>query len=222
MLDSTVVERLILIAAIACASCSSSAPCAELGAATGLGAGASILRVQIFPASARCEANHVAAGATPTRIVDVLPSEATPIELPPGELIVHVSAYADAGATMLIAEGCASTAITSGETTCLPLPLSAPQQNGCTKLVHSNGLGQTYEDCAALGAHDARLATLACQAANLGATCETKGCSGGSDATAVCARPNDCTCWTYDGTGKGHVRTDRNCTCGVDADPSWN
>jgi hypothetical protein len=217
-----------VLATLLLSGCSSDPGCADLGAPTGLATNAAVLRLQVYGPGARCDANRVVATAPPIRVVDISPVHPGPVDLPPGAIVAYLAAYGDAAATMLIGEGCSETTIRSGETACLSVPLSAPNPANCTPVQHSNGLGKTYSDCAAIGAGvDARLAGLACAASFSDASqCKDMACSGGSGGRAVCDHAANCVCWTYSGAGAGFVHSSQGggCDCATagSGDPSWN
>lgn len=85
---------------------------------------------------------------------------------------------------------------------------AAPKECDDAGLVtHSDGIGQTWQDCAPLGTYDVAEAQAACKAN--AAPCVMHVCTG-SD-LAVCNLdpdvPGYCTCWTYAGTDVGHVNS---------------
>jgi hypothetical protein len=96
---------------------------------------------------------------------------------------------------------------------------------GC-QTQHTNGIGQSFFDCAASATHDATEALAACVAKtgdpNL---CTNFSCSSTTsvycDSTCV-KNCSPCNCWEY-GTGSanaGHVNTA--CNCASPSDPAWN
>lgn len=89
----------------------------------------------------------------------------------------------------------------------------------CAPIVHSNGVGQTWQDCAPLGTYDGSEAMAACAAS--GGSCQPANCAGGA-LLAICAPSgSDCTCWTFYGPGAGHVRAGVGCACALASDPVW-
>ena len=84
----------------------------------------------------------------------------------------------------------------------------AGEAQACALVTHSDGLGQTWQDCAPLGMYDQAEAFRAC-AANGGA-CVLNACG------AVCDidphSPGYCSCWDYAGPLSGHVNNTADCT----------
>lgn len=213
----------LVIAALA-AGCGSPSTCAELGAPSGLATQAARLRLEAYaPEQAACNGNQVATAAQPVAAADFAPTARAQLDLPPGAYVVHMLAYGDLAMTDLLGEGCSLTSVGSGQSTCLSLAL-APA--GCAPLAHENGLGGTYQSCAARGSYDGATAGLACASAMLpGATCADRTCSGGAGGRAICAKSvTDCTCWTYTGASAGTVHNagGGSCDCGASGDPIWN
>jgi hypothetical protein len=94
----------------------------------------------------------------------------------------------------------------------------------CTSLIkHSNGIGQTWTDCAPLSTYDEVEAISACESNSVlhspYPACDVNMC-GGSIATAFCnvdvSVPGFCTCWTFAGPGAGRVLSH---ACDLDAGP---
>jgi hypothetical protein len=89
----------------------------------------------------------------------------------------------------------------------------------CAPVTHSDGIGQTWQDCALLGTHDQAEAMAACQA-NGGTQCVANDC-GGSGSSAICDvdphSPDYCSCWVYSGPLAGHVDNTAGCTTAVQA-----
>jgi len=101
---------------------------------------------------------------------------------------------------------------------------AAPEAEGgqveaCAPVVHSNGIGQTWQDCTLLGTHDQGQAEAACRA-NGGAQCVANDCAG-SGSLAICDvdphSPGYCSCWDYSGPLAGHVDNTAGCTTPVQA-----
>jgi hypothetical protein len=101
---------------------------------------------------------------------------------------------------------------------------------------HSNGLGQTYLDCAPLGTpgnastYSSMMANEAARAWNTGGTitdsagaflCSPSGVlsNGVEDVLAS----GECSIWLYDGPAAGHVKNNASgCLCPSASDPTWN
>lgn len=106
---------------------------------------------------------------------------------------------------------------------------------GC-QTQHSNGVGQNFYDCNALGTHNVTQATEACNAdSGASGTCTDGWTSGstGNVLTSVCRTAGNgttgsCVCWGYQGSGTasaavGHVSTSSNgCFGATSTDPTWN
>jgi hypothetical protein len=227
--------RATAILALALAGCHAASTCDSLGPATGVGASAARLRLEVYAATAaNCSGDEVTSSSLPLQVVEYRPDMPPAIPLKPGDVIVHLLAYADERENLLIGEGCRLTTIRAGDTACLALPLdprdastaSPPGDGGaCTPIAHQTGLPNvTYSDCVGTDvAVDGRRAGEACSAAGLG-SCSTIGCSGGSG-QAVCGRSAGCTCWAFSGPTQGHVHVNSsggNCSCGSISDPTWN
>ena len=232
----------LLLCCLVPTSCASPTTC---GAPSGIATHAALLTVEVFAASEKCAGSHIAsATATPLRIVTFAPSAATPIDLPGGTYVVHVAAYHDNTARILDGEGCAEDVrIAANGTACLPLELIAtgadvdgggadlsspdlatPPDLSCP--THSNGVGQSYVDCAnPTGTATAETAMEACVAhtgsANL---CKDQPCSGGVTANAVCTNSGNCICWVYSDAPKGKVFSSPNggCSCAAGTIDTWN
>jgi hypothetical protein len=217
---------LLIVVAWAVSGCSSGTSCTELGAPSGLATHAAILRLEIYPDTARCSGDQIAPGSAPLRSLELSPTAPARVDLASGTYVVHVAAYGDSAATQLLGEGCSAVTIRAGDASCLALPLRSSMPDGCAPAQHSNGVGQSYADCAPIGTVDARLGAEACDAfSHDAANCRDQGCSGSGTARAICYKgATDCTCWTYTGPNVGHVRqaAGGSCTCGDATDPTWN
>ena len=108
---------------------------------------------------------------------------------------------------------------------------SAPPTDGpCTPLTHSDGLGQTYQDCAALGTMNYMTAYEACAAysGSQGVCSAAVRCISGSLANSICyLHAGTCDCWDFAGATAAHVsqtaETANGCTvCTTLVNPSWN
>lgn len=98
---------------------------------------------------------------------------------------------------------------------------------------HSNGQGQNFHDCNALGTHDVNQAFAACaastgdpaQCSDLGVVCDTD-LDLTDDSAVVCSTgAADCICWAYSGPAAGYTYNnpgDTGCFCALPGDPSWN
>jgi hypothetical protein len=100
---------------------------------------------------------------------------------------------------------------------------TGPCDGGTAPVVHSNGLGQTFSDCAPLGTINVTQALEACDAytSDAGACSIYLTCSAGSE---LCAgNATNCACWRYDGNTAGHVATmSGGCNCIGSSSPTWN
>jgi hypothetical protein len=112
-----------------------------------------------------------------------------------------------------------------------------PDLNGCEctgtgccgsscQTAHSNGVGQTFYDCQALGTYNQTQAMAACVAFTHDATqCAVYGCTGNAG-SLVCtpgAAPN-CTCWKFAPGNSGvNGKVSTTCTCPISAGAtSWD
>jgi cysteine-rich repeat protein len=104
----------------------------------------------------------------------------------------------------------------SSNQTCASGQCTGGTQCGMSQPVtHSNGLGQTWTDCTALGTYTQTQATAACTASTGSASsCSILPCA---NSQVVCSSTS---CWAYSGTGQGHVSTSGQ-ACPISADPSW-
>jgi hypothetical protein len=98
---------------------------------------------------------------------------------------------------------------------------------GTCKVVHANGEGQTFYDCAALDTHDQTQAMEACVAFSKNSSQCTQSsnfCS--SIIYAICSvAASTCHCWQYTGPNAGTVQsptTGCSAQCGSASDPAWN
>ena len=86
---------------------------------------------------------------------------------------------------------------------------AAQEVEACSPVTHSDGLGQSWSDCAPLGTYDQAEAQAACEA-NGGSPCVLNACG------AVCDvdphSPGYCSCWVYAGALAGHVNNTAGCT----------
>lgn len=95
--------------------------------------------------------------------------------------------------------------------------------DGCLLVTHSDGIGQTWTDCASLSTFDEVEAMAACEAnANAQSSppaCVANACGGEAGPQAVCNLDlmvaGFCSCWTYTGSSAGHVMSHA-----CDGDPS--
>jgi len=93
---------------------------------------------------------------------------------------------------------------------------------------HNDGVGESFYDCTPLGTYTVNLAMAAC-AAETGniAQCAASQCVGvaGGKFGIVCSSgASTCTCWNYEGTYAGYVRTNSTSSCycaGSNAYPTW-
>jgi hypothetical protein len=97
-----------------------------------------------------------------------------------------------------------------------PRPDRAANACGCPEcVVHSNGVGDIFQDCVASGTHNAVQALEACSAfTGDGADCKIELCAGGSGGPgktlgqAVCGtQASVCDCWAYAGAEVGLVKS---------------
>jgi len=113
---------------------------------------------------------------------------------------------------------------------------SGEDAEACALVTHSNGIGQSWADCAPLGTWDEAEAISACEAnATLTKSppaCVPNFCSGPSP-VAICdvdvQVPGFCTCWTFAGPAAGHVLSHAcdlgagpaNAACAVQDNYTW-
>jgi hypothetical protein len=98
---------------------------------------------------------------------------------------------------------------------------ASSEAEACTLVAHTNGIGQSWSDCAPLGTYNQTEAEQACEAnAHLhgaASACVVNDCDG-PVAVAVCDVDVDvlgfCTCWTFAGPAAGRVLSH---ACDVDA-----
>jgi len=91
--------------------------------------------------------------------------------------------------------------------------------SGC-QTKHSNGLGQSFFDCTALGTYNQMQANEAAQAWPQVGTVTTVLCDSGSALTKQTA--TQCATWAYSGTASGHVVVGSTCVCPSITDASWS
>jgi hypothetical protein len=110
-----------------------------------------------------------------------------------------------------------------------PGPASACGCPGC--VIHSNGVGETFQDCVASGTHDPTQALEACSAfTGTSADCATESCTSGSGGPgktpgqAVCGtRASVCDCWAFVGAAVGLVQlSNGNCKPCGNGGAAWN
>jgi hypothetical protein len=96
---------------------------------------------------------------------------------------------------------------------------AAPPVEACVPTTHTDGVGQTWQDCAPVGTYTQAEAEAACMA-NGGALCVASDC-GGSGSLAVCdVDPHgagNCICWVYSGALVGDVNVMGGCTNALQA-----
>jgi hypothetical protein len=101
----------------------------------------------------------------------------------------------------------------------------------CT--VHSNGVGQTFEDCVPSGTHDETQALAACTAfTGTSASCTIQSCPGGGGGPgksppgqAACSTgASVCDCWTFSGAEAGLVQSmnSKKCDPCANGGTAWN
>jgi len=135
---------------------------------------------------------------------------------------VHIGVQ-DAG-TSDAGEGLDSAVVDAGEVHDSAVA-DAGHDSGCTPVTHSNGVGQTWQDCVPLGTYEQSEAMKACVAATgSAAQCAVVGC-GSAVQNMVCVNSTSlpCDCWAYQSqsTGvSGHVST--SCGCPGAGDPTWD
>lgn len=99
----------------------------------------------------------------------------------------------------------------------------ATDRDGGCLVVHSNGIGQSFEDCAPLGTRNLTEATAACVAyTGNAAQCinNPPGCTTGSVCSSGAAM---CACWRYVGPAGGHVSPPAaTCGCASGSSPAWD
>ena len=150
------------------------------------------------------------------------------VEASVGDSAIDAGAAVDSG--QLVADS-GHDAYESGSGDADVVDTSAPPTDGpCTPLTHSDGLGQTYQDCAALGTMNYMTAYEAC-----GAYSGSTGvCSPAARCPAVPAMANSicylhagtCACWDFTGPAAGHVYTASqivDCSaCTATSGPTWD
>lgn len=84
---------------------------------------------------------------------------------------------------------------------------------GCALVRHSNGVGQTWEDCAPLATYDAHEAARACIAytGNQNDCYYSPGCGGAQYVVQGFGPSNESYLWGYDASTAGFVGTGSNC-----------
>ena len=107
---------------------------------------------------------------------------------------------------------------------------AAQEVEACSPVTHSDGLGQSWSDCAPLGTYDQAEAQAACSAwaavnGSSGALgCSVSICPDGAS-TIVYWLSTEATCaanWVYQGAATGHVGpVGIGCMCPTQSDPSW-
>jgi hypothetical protein len=101
-------------------------------------------------------------------------------------------------------------------------PDSSSAVDACTPLVHSNGIGQTYLDCAPLGTYNVTTATEACAAwaATWGGSASS--CSANSCGLGAYDGQEHWANWAYAAGGAGHVQLQIVDGCPDFSSPTWN
>jgi hypothetical protein len=121
---------------------------------------------------------------------------------------------------------------------------TAPDTDGCEcagtaccgtgcQFGHTDGLGQTFYDCTALGMYTEARAQAACAAATGGNGCkDASACCGGLSAlglclgttiTSVCSSSGGSGhCWEYDSTNPGVVQAGNSPSCSASPVGKWN
>lgn len=99
--------------------------------------------------------------------------------------------------------------------------------SGACQVVHSNGEGQSFYDCAPLGTYTQTQATEACTAfTNDSVQCTLSSTFCSSSTYAVCSvSASTCRCWQYSGPNPGTVQSPSlgcSAQCGSASDPPWN
>jgi hypothetical protein len=113
-----------------------------------------------------------------------------------------------------------------------PGPHGPASACGCPDcVVHSNGVGETFQDCVASGTHDPMQALEACSAfTGTSADCATESCTSGgggpgkTPGQAVCGtRASVCDCWAFAGAEAGLVQSSNgNCKPCANGGAAWN
>lgn len=100
--------------------------------------------------------------------------------------------------------------------------------SGACQVVHSNGEGMSFYDCAALGTYNQTQAMEACTAFTNNSTqcAQSANSCAGTITYAVCSVAfSTCRCWQYSGPNPGTVQSSTvGCStqCGAATDPKWN
>ena len=115
----------------------------------------------------------------------------------------------------------------------VPTTTPAPTPTCDSRLMHSNGLGQDYLDCAPLGTpgdpstYNVFMATEAAGASTIAAkTSSAVTCGSGDGAASCLARRSrtECAIWCYTESIAGFVHDNAStaCRCPTTSDPAWN
>jgi hypothetical protein len=104
-------------------------------------------------------------------------------------------------------------------------PDSSSAVDACTPLVHSNGIGQTYLDCAPLGTYNVTTATEACAAwaatwGGSASSCSSASCGVGSEGATD--GQGHWANWAYESGNAGHVLLSTVDGCDLSSTPTWN
>jgi hypothetical protein len=96
--------------------------------------------------------------------------------------------------------------------------------NGQPYIVHSNGLGQTFSDCVALGTYNITQATEAALAWDPSGSVVLAQCLVSHDFVVYITNGGETAAWDYYGTYAGHVALTQGTTpvCPTSADPVWD
>lgn len=197
---------------VGCASHPPSELCMEIDDPDSVWRSGQVVRIAAFGAGARCDGTTVASGG-PAPIATHDSPSAGPliVDAPDAVSAIAVTLFADEGAQRSIATACAEASASSApsaESQCVALRVLRCHTE------HSNGLGQTFEDCEPLGTYNAAQATAACARFTGDATrCAQTTCSDGS--AAVCGSGTGvlCGCWIHDGDNAGRVRVSSGGSC---------
>jgi hypothetical protein len=220
--------------AFALASCGDSGTrtACKGGVDSSLVTGAALFQLDDYGATNHCDGNDVADGTiAPLSSHTFAPGAAISLPLPPGAHTLVLYAFADPSGDTPIGSGCVETTLAAGGDFCFDLMLapvdepgsdggaggsgggggggggSGGSDGGCS-VTHSDGLGDTFVDCVALGTQDTTQAHKAADAwdstGSINALARSYSDNKGS-LLYICDQSvarNACACWTWNGTGQ--------------------
>lgn len=102
--------------------------------------GASLVRLDVYDASAQCDGSLLGAGATaPTMSRTFAAGDPITLDVPPGMHTLVLTTFADVGGTMPLGQGCTQTALQPGAQVCFDLVV-APVPDGATVIGGDGGM----------------------------------------------------------------------------------